>query len=273
MAWLDVNGVRLSYEITGEGPPVLLVMGSGARGRMWHLHQVPALTAAGYRVVTFDNRGIRPTTAPPGPYSVADFVGDTAGLIEGLRLGRCHVAGMSLGAFVTQELALARPDLVASATMIGTRGRTDFAREMFSRGIIELLDAGVRLPPAFDAAMRALQYLSPATLADDRQSRDWVELFELFPYEGDGLRDQMEATLFGDRLAALRGVEVPSLVIAFEHDVLTTPALCREVADAIPGCRYEEVAEAGHFGHVERPDVVNDLLVSFLASAGWASQP
>ena len=114
MAEATVNGVRLAYDVHGEGDPVLLICGTGQPAFSWGLFQVPALTAAGYQVVTFDNRGMAPSDAPSGPYTVQGMADDAAALIEHLDLGPCRVAGYSLGALIAQELALARPELVLS---------------------------------------------------------------------------------------------------------------------------------------------------------------
>src|SRR5688572_22810475 len=118
-----VNGVRLAYEVHGEGEPVLLICGTGQPAFSWTLHQVPALTAAGYQVVTFDNRGVAPSEEPEGPYTVEGMADDAAALIEHLGIGPCRVAGYSLGALIAQELALARPELVRSAVLMATMGR------------------------------------------------------------------------------------------------------------------------------------------------------
>lgn len=56
-----INGIPLNYDVKGAGDLVVLIMGTGSPGRVWQLHQTPALVAAGYRVCTFDNRGIAPT--------------------------------------------------------------------------------------------------------------------------------------------------------------------------------------------------------------------
>ena len=66
----EVDGVSIAYEVTGEGEPVVLVCGCGQPAIAWQLEQVPALTAAGYQVVTFDNRGVAPSSSPPAPYSI-----------------------------------------------------------------------------------------------------------------------------------------------------------------------------------------------------------
>ena len=61
---------------------------------------------------------------------------------------------------------------------------------------------------------------------------------------------------------------VPSLVIGFEHDMLTAAVLCQEVAKVIPGCRYVEIGGVGHLGAFERPDEVNRALLDFFGAQG-----
>ncbi len=86
---------------------------------------VPALTEAGYRVVTFDNRGVAPSSSPPAPYSIDDMVDDTVGLLDHLGLDAVHVAGYSMGGWIAETLAYRHPDRVRSASSSGaaTSGR------------------------------------------------------------------------------------------------------------------------------------------------------
>ncbi|SOB81282.1 alpha/beta fold hydrolase [Streptomyces sp. 1331.2] len=267
MPVVPVNGIRLHYEDTGAGEPVVLIQGTGGGATVWQLHQVPALTAAGFRVITFDNRGIPPSSECPEGFSIRDLVGDVAGLVERLDLGPVRVVGTSLGAFVAQELALARPDLVRRVVLMATRGRTDTLRAALNRAEIELHDAGVLLPPRYAAVLRALRSLSPRTLDDDAALADWLDLFELAPAGGPGLRAQMELSMLDDRLEAYRGIRVPCQVIAFADDVVTPPHLGREVANAVPGAVFDLVECCGHYGYLEDPDTVNKLLVEFLSAA------
>jgi pimeloyl-ACP methyl ester carboxylesterase len=104
-----INGITLHYREAGEGGLVVLVMGAGSPGTVWHAHQVPALVNAGYRVVTFDNRGIPPTDECATGMTIDDLRNDTAALIEHVGSDPASVIGTSLGARVVQELALSRP--------------------------------------------------------------------------------------------------------------------------------------------------------------------
>ncbi|MGW7276062.1 alpha/beta fold hydrolase [Streptomyces sp. NPDC054864] len=268
-----VNGINLSFEVTGNGEPVVMVMGTGASGRAWHLHQVPALVAAGYQVITFNNRGIAPTDACAEGFTVDDLVADTAALAEHLGLGPCRFVGTSLGAHVVQELALARPGTVTQAALLATRGRKDVLRETRDLAIRELHDSGVELPPKYVAVVRAMEFLSPATLDDDTAVKDWLELFEMAPVaDGPGYRAQLGVTMAPGRLAAYRGIRVPTLVVGFADDLVLPPHLSREVADAVPGARYAEIKNAGHYGYLEQPDQVNDVLLRFFAEADGNSR-
>ncbi|WP_328580890.1 alpha/beta fold hydrolase [Streptomyces sp. NBC_00370] len=270
MPLITVNGVRLNYYDNAparqgrSAPPVLLVMGSGGSGRAWHLHQVPALVAAGFRVVSFDNRGIAPSDECPEGFGIDDLVADTAALIGELGLGPCPVVGVSMGAHIAQELALTRPELVGRLVLMATRARSDVLRTALSRAEIDLYDQGVTLPAAYEAVIQAMQNLSPRTLDDDVLARDWLDVLELTRVSGPGHRAQLGVSAMPDRRPAYRGIRAPSRVIAFQDDLIAPPRLGREVAEAIPGADFEVVPDCGHYGYLEAPDAVNKSIVEFL---------
>jgi pimeloyl-ACP methyl ester carboxylesterase len=267
MPVVQLNGIRLSYQVTGSGELVVLVMGTGSPGRVWQLHQVPALVAAGYRVATVDNRGIPPSDECASGMTIEDLVGDTAALIEHLGGGPARVVGTSLGSRVVQELALARPDLVSQAVMMTAHGRPYLVQSMLSAGERALHDAGIELPSMYYAAITALLNLSPRTLNDRPAVQEWLDVFEFSGSGiGAGVRAQLQMEDFPDRLAAYSKIRMPSLVIGFADDLMVPPYLAREVAEAIPGARYEEIEGCGHFGYLERPAEVNKLLVTFFAA-------
>lgn len=264
MPIVPVNGIRLSYEDSGgTGEPVVMVMGSGATGRAWHLHQVPALVAAGYRVITFENRGIAPSAPCADGFTIQDMVNDVIGLIGHLRLDGCRLVGTSLGSYVVQELALRRPDLVQSAVLLATRGRVDAMRRALTRAEIELYDSGVRLPPKFDAVVQVMRNLSPRSLLNDVEVSDWLEVLEATSGNVSGERAQLGLDPTPSRLPAYRSISVPCHVIAFQDDLVTPPELGREVAEAIPGASYEVIPGCGHYGYLEDPDSVNKGIVEF----------
>ncbi|MER5889426.1 alpha/beta fold hydrolase [Streptomyces sp. NPDC001941] len=264
MPYVTSNGIRLSYQRAGQGEPVLLIMGSGAAGHVWTTHQTPALNAAGYETIVFDNRGIGASDAPAGMYALDDLVADTIGLIEALDLGPCRLVGTSMGSMIAQEVAARAPHLVRSAVLLATRARSDVTRRALTEADLALRESGVRLPPKYTAVRTVLEMLSPATLNDDTAAAGWLEILELTGGNTDG-GGQAGVDRAGDRREALRAITVPCRTVAFADDVICPPHLVAEVADAIPGCDHVEIPDCGHLGNLERPAVVNEAILEFLA--------
>jgi pimeloyl-ACP methyl ester carboxylesterase len=257
--------VNLAYDDRGSGDPVLFIAGRGGAGRTWHLYQVPAFLAAGYRAITFDNRGIGATEQADG-FDVDQMVADAAALIEKLDATPARIVAASMGAYIAQELMLARPDLVSSAVLMATRGRADSTRDFFRTAELELAESGVELPAAYDAKVRLLESFSPKTLSDDVAVGDWIAMFTMWPIKSTpGLRTQIGIAPETNRLSAYQSITAPTLVIGFGDDVVLPPHLCREVADALPNGRYLEIPDAGHLGFIEKPQVVNDAALNFFA--------
>jgi pimeloyl-ACP methyl ester carboxylesterase len=257
----------LAYDDRGSGDPVLFIAGRGGAGRTWHLHQVPEFQRAGYRAITFDNRGIGETENASG-FSTETMVADTAALIEKLDAAPARIVAVSMGAFIAQELMLARPELVSQAVLMATRGRSDRARDFFRTAECEFAESGVRVPARYDAKIRLLESFSPRTLNDDRAVADWIEMFTMWPVKPTpGLRTQLAIGPDGNRLPAYRGITAPVLVIGFADDLVLPPHLGREVADAVPNGRFLEIPDTGHLGFIEKPQEVNAAALKFFADS------
>ena len=257
----------LAYDDVGSGDPVLFVAGTAGAGRTWHIHQVPAFIAAGYRCITFDNRGIG-ATEDASAFSTAQMVTDTAELIDTVIGGPVRLVAMSMGAFIAQELMLSHPHLVTQAVLMGTRGRVDDTRKAFRAADLDLANSGIELPPAYAAKVRVLENFSPKTINDAQLIDEWFEMFTAFPLKRTpGWRAQLSVVPTQNRLPAYRSIATEVLVIGFADDVITPPALGREVGEALPHGRYIQIANAGHLGFLERPDPVNNAMLQFFAGS------
>ncbi|QFG21412.1 alpha/beta fold hydrolase [Actinomadura sp. WMMB 499] len=258
-----VNGIHLSYEEHGTGDPVVLIAGTGALGRVWRAHQVPALNRAGFRAITLDNRGVPPSDVCAEGFTLADMVADVAGLVEHLGAVPCRIVGASMGAIIAQELALARPDLVTQAVLMATRGRTDALSGAVADAELELFDSGTALPPRYEAMFQVLRGFSRRTLRDEQAVRDWLDLFELSPLSASLSRSQLAVDRLPDRLEDYRRIDAECLVLGFADDLVTPPHLGREVAARIPRGSYREIPGCGHHGHLEDPVAVNAAIIEF----------
>jgi pimeloyl-ACP methyl ester carboxylesterase len=259
--------VNLAYDDRGKGDPVLFIAGRGGVGRTWHLHQVPEFQRAGYRCITFDNRGVGATENASG-FNADQMVADTAALIEKLDAAPVRIVAVSMGAYIAQELMVARPELVSQAVLMATRGRQDRTREFFRTAEWELASSRVRLPPNYDAKMRLLESFSPKTLNDDAKVRDWIEMFTMWPTkQTPGLQTQIAIGPADNRLPAYRSITARVLVLGFAYDVVLPPHLGKEVADAIPNASYLEIPDTGHLGFIEAPEAVNAAVLKFFADS------
>lgn len=257
--------VELAYEARGDGDPVLFIAGQGGLGRTWDVHQVPAFSAAGYRVITFDNRGVGATADLDG-FTTATMVADTAELIEELDAAPVRIVAASMGSYIAQELMLARPDLVSQAALMATRGRHDRAREFFREAERDFAGSDIALPSTYQAKLRLLENFSPKTLNDDRAAQDWIDTFTMWPTKPTpGIRAQYGVAPQSDRLGVYKVITTPVLVIGFSDDLVMPPHLGAEVAAALPNGRYQEIADAGHLGFLERPRAVNTAILGFFS--------
>jgi pimeloyl-ACP methyl ester carboxylesterase len=106
-----VNGLDMHYVEQGEGPLVILAHGFPQTWFSWH-HQIPAIAAAGYRVVAFDQRGMGQTSAPtdPAEYDVPHTAGDLVGLLDHLGEQTAIFAGLDFGLFAIYDMAYHHPE-------------------------------------------------------------------------------------------------------------------------------------------------------------------
>jgi len=265
---LDVNGIDLHYLEEGSGPPVLLVNGTGGNARTWQLHQVPALVAAGYRTVAIDNRGIAPTDCGDTPFTIDDMADDVLAVIDALDLAPCRLVAFSLGSQVVLRALSRAAGRVDRAVLMGARGRRDTFGSAFAAAELALHDSGTTLPPEYRAMVKALQYLSPATLAEPRKARNWLQIFTLYGDEqGPAMRRQLACNVDDAPPVDHTAITMPVLVLSFADDRVTPAALGRELAELLPRGEYQEVADTGHYGHLERPAEVNQAIMLYLTTS------
>ena len=269
-----VRVTNLAYDDRGTGEPVVFIAGRGGAGRTWRPHQVPAFLAAGYRCITFDNRGIGATENAEG-FTTQTMVADTAALIESLGVAPARIVGVSMGSYIAQELMVARPELVTAAVADGhprPAGPRPASPSAMPRP--SSTPPACSCHPPTKTKSRLLESFSRKTLNDDTAVADWIEMFDMWPIKSTpGLRCQLDVAPQTNRLPAYRNIATPVLVIGFADDVVTPPHLGREVADALPKGRYLQIPDAGHLGFFERPEAVNAAVAAVLRQHQGLSSP
>ena len=209
----------------------MLICGCGGPAAGW-FGIVPALTDAGYRVVTFDHRGMAPSSSPPAPYAVADLVRDTLGLCDHLGVPAAVFVGHSMGGWVAETLAIEHPERVRAAAFLGSCNVATAWEKAITTVERDLARLGFDLPPLFFAT-ETLRYLPNAELQQDAIVDSWLALIADMPvWPNPGRLGQYEACLAWSLDTARTGgwssIRVPCLVLAFEHDVDSPPARAHE---------------------------------------------
>jgi thioesterase CepJ len=266
---LALAEVTLSYEQFGprDGDPVVLIAGCGQPALAWNVGVAPALVAAGYRVVTYDNRGVAPSSSPPAPYSIDQLVRDALALLDHLGIDEARIVGHSMGGWIAETIAAQRPESVRAAALLGSCN-TPTAWEKAITAVerdVALLD--VDLPPLFYAT-ETMRYLPNKDLQDDAFVEGWLSMAgNPAPWPNPGRLGQYEACLAWSNDPrhgeSWPSIAVPCLVMAYEHDIDSPPAHARAAAARIPHAQYLEIPDCSHLAPFTHAGAVGDALVEF----------
>jgi 3-oxoadipate enol-lactonase len=260
------NELDLYYEIHGDGPPLVLVMGIGYDSSLWTLQQIPVLSTR-FRVVLLDNRDAGRSSRARHPYAIADMADDVAGLLDALDIHRTHLLGLSMGAMIGMEFALRHADRLDRLVLAGPAAAP-------ARSAVDPISVWnwvkANDPSGAVFGGQQLTWLFSATFLRNHPAvQETVALLADNPNPVDpaAYDRQSRAYLHFDALDRLDRITAPTLVIAGEQDLLTPPWVAREVANGIPGARLEIVTGDGssHVMPLERPDDFNRLVMNFLA--------
>lgn len=263
---VDSNGLKLYFEVHGEGAPLVLVMGIGYDSSLWKLAQVPALSQR-FQVIIFDNRDAGQSSRADAPYSIADMADDTARLMDALGIGRAHLLGLSMGGMIGQEFALRHPKRLDHLILAGCGAAP--ARVAFDPiRTWNWVKANDRSGETF-ACQQFTWLFSTAFLRNQQAVAQTMAMLSQNPHpiSAEAYDRQAQAYLQYDALDRLGGIKAPTLVIAGEQDLLTPPHVCHEVASGIPGATFEVIRGAGssHVVPIERPEDFNGIVTRFLS--------
>jgi pimeloyl-ACP methyl ester carboxylesterase len=265
---LSVNGIEIAYETIGDrdAEPVVLIMGLGTQLVGWPDEFCAQLQTRGFFVVRFDNRDIGLSTHLdwlPVPnvlavavgrrrpaYPLDDLATDTAGLIDALGLGRVHLVGASMGSFVAQLVAIRRPDLVRSLTLM----MTSTGYRWIGRPTASVLSATLRRKAAISreeaiaASVRIFRMIgSPGYPFDEGMIRELAGRSYDRGYDPAGQRRQLGAVAAQtDRTRRLAQLTVPTVVMHGLADPLVNVSGGLAVARAVPRARFVGFSGMGH---------------------------
>ena len=242
---------RLYWESTGDGPPVLLVMGLGLSGGAWW-RTVPVLSRR-LRVITFDARGVGRSESPRQNYTTEAMADDAVAVLDALDLEEAHVYGISLGGMVAQQLVLRHPRRVRSVVLGATSpGGPRAARPdrdvlaFFSRRAGMEMEEGAWASVPYNYSERC------RTEHVDRIAED-IEYRLTNPFNEQAYRAQLYAAVMHNCYGRLGRIEVPTFVVHGQNDRMIPVENAYMLAERIPNCRLEVLEESGHLYPTEEP--------------------
>ena len=253
-----VNGANLYYETAGQGEPLVFIHGLGSSTRDWE-YQVAAF-ASDYRVIAVDLRGHGQSDKPEGPYSIHLFVSDLVGMLGELGVTAAHLVGISLGGAVAFQLAIDRPAMVRTLTVVNGSPHLPATLEEAKQGV----DRRVRLVRQY--GMRALGQALVSNLlpAPEHAIRREEFVDRWAENDPDAFIEATRSTLFWDVTDQLGSIQCPVLIIAAEQDY--TPVSFKEsYLGLLPHAELAVIAGAHHAVPIECPEEFNAVLARFLA--------
>jgi 3-oxoadipate enol-lactonase len=260
MPVIDAGEVQLSYERSGSGPPLLLIMGMSGTFSHWAEPFLDDLRS-GFEVIVYDHRGVGESSPLEGELTIATLARDAAELLAALELDSTHVLGISMGGMVAQELALAHPErirtLALGCTYCGGPGGSLTSPEIIQR-LAEGMSSGdralavrtaweVNVSPAYDAAH-----------ADVFETFGAIGMTRAVPVPV--IMAQMQACVAHDTSDRLAQLRMPTLIVHGTADQMIPVANAEIIHRLIPGSQLEILDGVGHLFFWEEPQRSAELV-------------
>ncbi len=246
--------MQLQYDITGAGPPLLLLHGALVSSQMWHPQRT--FFRRHYQVITCDLPAHGGSPDVSGAYSIPALTAQVVQLLDILGIAQTYVCGHSLGGMVAQQLAGEAPQrigkLILAETAYGTRNT-----------VWERLQTRIARPLLWLTPQRALVQLSVRQYgARNPETAQFIRQ-EMARYtHATSVRVMSAAFRFAGK-EQLRAITAPTLVLVAE-DNQQTHAQGRQMAQRIPDARFAVIPQAHHLLNLDNPTVFNRQVLAFL---------
>ncbi|KAF0191909.1 MAG: alpha/beta hydrolase, partial [bacterium] len=255
---------EIYYEVYGQGEPLILIPGFATGLWIWY-HQIPIFSKS-YKTIVFDNRGVGRSTRAIYPYSMQMMADDVANLMDLLKIKKANILGASMGGFIAQEFALKYPEktinLILCCTSFGGKNHVPPSTKTL------LAMSSFQDPNSEERVRKNLQFAFAQDFQEssEKEMEKIVNLRLANPIITSAYLSQLQAAITFDIERQLANLEIPTLIVTGDKDLMVPPENSYNLAKTIPNSKLAVVDGIGHSVFIESPIVFNQLVNDFLSS-------
>ena len=238
----------MHLERYGQGEKVLFIHGSGWNTHMWHNQRDYLKSSMEVMLVDLRGHGESPGD---GCDSVEEYRDAVYEMIRELHIGRCYIAGHSMGGAIALSLSLAYPDIIKGIILIGTGARLRVLRQILE-GVVNDKENTVTNISGFAFSKKTSSVLKDQAIN------------EMMKCSGEVIYKDFSACNRFDVMDTVNSIRVPALIICGNDDTLTLPKYSLYLHEAIKGSRLTLIDDAGHMVMMEQPMEVNREIERFV---------
>jgi pimeloyl-ACP methyl ester carboxylesterase len=256
------GGVRIYYEVAGEGRPIVFIHGGNGNTLSW-IHQIPFFSKT-HRCIAIDLRAFKGSPCTLEEYHAKYMPDDLLAVLDHAGVDRAALVCQSLGAWAGMPLAVRHPDRVAAVVVNGS------PTPVYSERNWALLDRSGKIS---QAVQRGELPKAQATGISERYMREQPVLTYLYEVIGNLNGARRTYTMLDDACKLhphdFAGYAVPTLLMGGLHDHFLTPDHHLHIATLVPGAETHTFQNSGHSAYWEEPDEYNRVVAAFLKAKGF----
>ena len=258
MSYSTANGVKVYYEVSGEGFPFVMVHANPFDHNLW-MYQIAHFSTF-FKVIAVDIRGYGRSDKPTTPFSLKDMADDVLGVCREEHVEQAILGGVSVGSGIGLLLGLDHPEMFKALVLVG--GASGGAGSIGDR-IYGYTQTGVE--------KYHIQHLKELVASDFRETKLGKYLLNTFVERDPWLSGECIAQIFRarggtDMTPRLGSMQVPTLVINGEYD--NSLKAGQRTASLIPGAVHKILPKTGHACNIEDPAGFDEFVIEFLRVRG-----
>ncbi|NVM34734.1 MAG: alpha/beta hydrolase [Candidatus Lokiarchaeota archaeon] len=271
----DVNGIKICYEVQGDGDPVVLIHGFGVKKEQW-IGQFGPLSEH-FKVIRLDNRGAGKSDRPNEPYTMEIFAEDVKGLLDFLKIEKAHIIGWSTGGMMAQHFAINFPSSVNKLILINTIDAWPADKsglEVYKNAQIARYESRLKDPEQAFFETSKMGYSRPfiKLMKEDLKKKfhglfsaeDLIKDSIINPATPQDITNQANALGNHNVTEKLHLIKAETLVICADKDRQMPKAVNFKLHEGIPNSKFVVIEGASHESPQEKAPEVNEKIIEFL---------